>query len=344
MHETDKDLNNISRNMERRKEQRRRRARKIKRRRQIISISLLVLIIILIFSKLSSCSKKKNMTHSPALMWYYSNATHKRRPYRLFYGADELSNQVLEPIRKFEDEFIVSGSNHLKKVDKFAYDTEEISHFIETDSNDLDKKIVFLTFDDGPNLKITPQILDTLKREGARATFFLVGNSINETHKDVVREILANGNSIATHSFSHDYSYLYPERTVNPNRVLDEINKSNERLREILGDSFHSGVFRYPGGKMSWNNVEASDELLAKNGIHWIDWNTLTGDAQRKSDRPTTPAGQVEYINKTLHKNKKTNIAVVLSHDANNKQLTADALSSVIKYFRDNGYVFGILK
>lgn len=344
MQNTDKDYMSDKKKLDARRKRRRLRAIKRKRRRQIISLSLLALIIIFIITRIASCSSRKNINHSPALMWYYANVTHKNRPIQLFYGPDELSNQILEPMRKFEDEYIVKGSNHLKKVDKFAYDTETISNFIKNDSNDLDKKVVFLTFDDGPNTKVTPQILDTLKKENARATFFLVGKSINESHRDVLKEMLENGNAIATHSYSHDYSSLYPARSVNSSRILAEINKSNESLKQIFGNNFHSSVFRYPGGEMSWDNVEESNNLLEKNNIHWIDWNTLTGDAQRKSDRPTTTSGQVEYVNKTLNKNRSTNIAVVLSHDAINKQLTADSLSSVIKYFRDNGYEFGILK
>ena len=63
-----------------------------------------------------------------------------------------------------------------------------------------------------------------------------------------------------------------------------------------------------------------------------------------KSVRPTTTAGQIEYLDRSLNKNKNTKIVVVLAHDARNKQLTADSLSEVIKYFRDRDYEFGILK
>ncbi|MET3617668.1 peptidoglycan/xylan/chitin deacetylase (PgdA/CDA1 family) [Peptoniphilus olsenii] len=346
MQSTDKDLNTTQIDYEhRRRIQRRRRARKIKRRRQILSLSILTIIILTLVIKLISCSNKQVIKgYSPALMWYYTNAITEERTQKLFYSSEEISNQVLEPITKIKDEYLVEGSNHIKKVDKYAYDAGEICNYIEKDSNDLNKKIVFLTFDDGPNLQITPQILETLKKENARATFFLVGKSITEKHAPVMREIITNGNSIATHSFTHNYSLLYPGRTVNPDRVITEVQMTNEALRKFFGDNFYSSVFRYPGGEMSWNNTKAANDLLAKNNINWIDWNTLTGDAQPKSDRPTTTAGQVEYVRKSLQENKSTNIAVVLSHDAINKQLTADSLSSVIKYFRDNGYEFGILK
>lgn len=95
---------------------------------------------------------------------------------------------------------------------------------------------------------------------------------------------------------------------------------------------------------MSWNNTIASNSLIESNGIHWIDWNCLVGDAERKSVRPTTVEGFVNYLDKSLNQNKNTKIAVVLAHDAKNKQLTADSLRDVIKYFKDRGYEFGILK
>ena len=95
---------------------------------------------------------------------------------------------------------------------------------------------------------------------------------------------------------------------------------------------------------MSWHNTEACNSYLASKDINWIDWNCLVGDAEKKSVRPTTIQGQVEYLDKSLNENKNTKIAVVLSHDAMNKQLTADSLSEVIKYFRDRDYEFGLLK
>ncbi|MCI5642951.1 MAG: polysaccharide deacetylase, partial [Peptoniphilus sp.] len=67
-------------------------------------------------------------------------------------------------------------------------------------------------------------------------------------------------------------------------------------------------------------------------------------DAEKKSVRPTTVDGFVNYLDKSLHENKNTKIAVVLAHDATNKQLTVDSLRSIIKYFKDRDYEFGVLK
>lgn len=331
-------------NYDARRKQRRQRARRRKRKRQIISISIFIILIIFVFSKLFSAIKKPKDEAYPALMWYYANEINKDRPKKYYYDPEYISNVALDPLLRMEDEFIVKGSNHLKKADKYAYDAKEIRTYIKKNNYDGDKKIVFLTFDDGPNNTITPQVLDILKKEDVRATFFLVGKSIGDKTAGQVREILRNGNAIATHSFSHDYEYLYPGRVVSPERVYDEIQKTNARLKNILGEDFHSSVFRYPGGEMSWQNTDASNALLESKGIHWIDWNCLVGDAEKKSVRPTTVEGFVNYLDKSLHENKNAKIAVVLAHDATNKQLTVDSLSSIIKYFKDRDYEFGVLK
>lgn len=347
MTQTNYDANNNTNknsNYDKRKKLRRQKARRRKKIRQTISISIFALIFIFIFSKIFHGLRRPSDEISPALMWYYANEINKDRPRKYYYDPEYISNVALDSLLRMEDEFQVKGSNHLKKADKYAYDAKEIRNYIQKNNYEGDKKLVFLTFDDGPNNTITPKVLDILKEEDVRATFFLVGKSIGDKTAGQVRQILRNGNSIATHSFSHEYDYLYPDRVVNPERVYEEIAKTNERLKNILGPDFHSSVFRYPGGQMSWENTDSSNALLESKGIHWIDWNCLIGDAEKKSVRPTTAQGQINYVDKTLHENKNTKIAVVLAHDAMNKQLTADSLSSVIKYFKDKGYEFGVLK
>lgn len=239
---------------------------------------------------------------------------------------------------------IVKDSNHIKAAEKYAYDTKEIREMMLGQKEPDGKKVAFLTFDDGPNHVVSPQVLDVLDKENVPATFFVVGRGATEKFRDVLERIIKDGHAIALHSFSHNYQKLYPGRTANPSAIMEEVNSSNEALQNILGEDFKSHVFRYPGGNMSWNGVAASDEALANAGIEWIDWNSLVGDGERKRSRPTTVSGQVEYVKWSLEKNENKEKAVILLHDAENKQLTADALPSVIQYLRDQGYTFGILK
>lgn len=240
---------------------------------------------------------------------------------------------------------IVPGENHITAVSKYAYDTKWVRDIttgkIPYEGN---KKLVFLTFDDGPNTTITPQILKTLKDNGARATFFVVGRAINDKSSRVLKETLVDGNAIAMHSYTHDYQLLYPGRNADSVQIIKEANLLNTKLKKYLGDDFHSSVWRYPGGHMSWDNTGSSDSALKGMDVVWIDWNCLSGDAEPKSVRPTTAEGMVNYLDKSLHQNEETRLAVVLMHDAMNKQHTADALPSIINYFKERGYEFALLK
>lgn len=325
---------------------RRNRARKRKRKRQVISIVSLFLLIFIV----GSCSARKihnrelsKINLSYDMSWYISRIKAYNKEKKLFDKSD-IAIIPLKNIDSLKDRYLVKNSNHFKCAESYAYDTKKINSYILNNSYKGTDKIVFLTFDDGPNTYVTPQILKVLREKKVHATFFLVGKSINKTHANVVHQILNEGNAIANHSFSHDYSNLYPKRIANPSTIIEEVNLTNERLREIFGKDFKTNCFRYPGGHMSWKNTDASDSLLEANGIFWIDWNTLVGDAEKKSLRPTTAKGQLEYVKNNLKKNTNTKIAVVLAHDSRGKELTVEALPHIIDYFKNQGYKFGVLK
>lgn len=233
----------------------------------------------------------------------------------------------------------------------YEYSAKEIRKLSET-SGYKGKKIAFLTFDDGPNHEITPGVLDVLKSKGVHATFFMVGNRIGPETADVVQRVFAEGHSIATHSFSHDYDYLYPDRNPNPDAVIEEYHKSMRALKDILGEDFESKVFRYPGGHLSWREegLERTDEALANEGVVWIDWNTMNGDAQMEwSDnpneviRPTNVEEAVHNFDKSTVFTSNPDIAVVLMHDAADKDLTLEALPYLIDHLKEQGYEFGTL-
>ena len=67
--------------------------------------------------------------------------------------------------------------------------------------------IIYLTFDDGPSVTSTPYILDILKEEGVKATFFII--NYNENTEYLVKRIVDEGHTIAIHGYSHDYNQIY---------------------------------------------------------------------------------------------------------------------------------------
>jgi len=65
-----------------------------------------------------------------------------------------------------------------------------------------------LTFDDGPTTSVTPKILDILKEENVKATFFVIGKSAEE-HPEIVKRAYDEGHYIANHGYSHNYKSIY---------------------------------------------------------------------------------------------------------------------------------------
>lgn len=193
-------------------------------------------------------------------------------------------------------------------------------------------KRVFLTFDDGPSQTVTPKVLDTLKSEKIKATFFLLGSRV-ELEPDIVKREYEEGHYLASHGYSHVYSQIYSS----PQSVLDEYNKCISAIRNAIGQpEYNPHLFRYPGGYWGGKYASVKKEalqLLEQNDILHIDWNALTSDAAGAK----TTEEFISELDKTVPKH---NSVVVLMHDAGNKTATANALPTIIKYFRDQGFEF----
>lgn len=207
------------------------------------------------------------------------------------------------------------------------------------------KKVVYLTFDDGPSETVTPSILDTLKAENVHATFFVVGKSVDEseTNKNLLKRELAEGNEIGNHTYSHNYNYLYPKGNINVDNCMADIEKTNQALKNVLGQDFSTRAIRFPGGHMTWakkdaKGMEAMDKALADKDYHQVDWNSLSKDAEGACKN----AAQLkqEVINTMGSKQK----LIILMHDTYGKEETAKALPEIIKYLKEQGYEFKTLK
>ena len=105
------------------------------------------------------------------------------------------------------------------------------------------EKTAYLTFDDGPNNSVTPQVLDILRRYNIKATFFMVGSMI-EKNPDMARRVFEEGHLAAGHSYSHQYSKLYADTQ----SFMNEVNKTHELIQNITGRNDYPKIFRFPGG------------------------------------------------------------------------------------------------
>lgn len=197
---------------------------------------------------------------------------------------------------------------------------------------DSKEKVAFLTFDDGPSSNVTPKILDVLKKEDIKATFFVLGTMV-KANPGVLRREREEGHYIANHSYSHVYSKVYS----NENKPLEEYQKTNKVIQTALGDSsYQSNIFRFPGGSVGGYYDKLKQKAKKKfqeKGISYLDWNCLTND----SDGAETKQAIMQNL-KATSKGKKS--LVILMHDAPNKDLTAKTLPDVIKYLKEQGYSF----
>ncbi len=208
-----------------------------------------------------------------------------------------------------------------------------------------EKKIAFLTFDDGPSVTVTPKVLKTLKEKKVKGTFFLVGKSINSDSysKKLVKQIYNDGNSIGNHSYTHNLSIIYPHNKISMENLMKEINLTNTSLKKILEKNFATRIIRLPGGYMSRSyyndpNIPALNQTFNKNKFYSIDWNSMSGDAEgghKSSD---------ELLNYLKNSIKGKNKVVILTHDTYGKESSAKALPFIIDYLKSQGYEFGTIK
>ncbi len=192
--------------------------------------------------------------------------------------------------------------------------------------------VIYLTFDDGPSADSTPQILDILKANDIKATFFVLHYS--EENEHLIKREQAEGHKIALHGYSHTYSEIYKSADT----ALNNFMKIQNQVYQTTGEK--SNIIRFPGG--SSNTVSRKycpgvmTELTKKvveNGFRYFDWNVDSGDA-------TKPKNSDVVYNNFIKGLKPNRNNVVLMHDFTKNTPTIGALQRVIDYGKQNGYVF----
>jgi peptidoglycan/xylan/chitin deacetylase (PgdA/CDA1 family) len=181
------------------------------------------------------------------------------------------------------------------------------------------QKIVYLTFDDGPT-KYTPQILDILKQNNIKGTFFLVGNYI-KGKEVIVKRIKDEGDFIGLHSMTHDEKLLF----LSPESYINEY-KQEQLLLESLG--VQTNLSRTPYGSKPLLTQPYRDQIFNAHLKLW-DW-TIDSDDWRYENH-------INLIIDNVSRQIRRQHEVVLLHDHVN---TVKALPGIIKLFKDRGYTF----
>ena len=195
-------------------------------------------------------------------------------------------------------------------------------------SKPLQKGAIYLTFDDGPRLETTSAILDILKEEGVKATFFVT----NKGPDSLIQREYAEGHTIALHTASHDYSYLYSS----VENYFKDLESVGNRVKRLTG--MDTKIIRFPGGSSNTVSRKYKEGIMSiltkevlKRGYKYFDWNINSGDA----GVTTNPLEEVSLVTSKLSKEKEN---VVLMHDI--KTHTKEALRDIIRYGKENGYTF----
>lgn len=187
---------------------------------------------------------------------------------------------------------------------------------------------VYLTFDDGPS-KLTPQVLDILRKEEVMASFFVLGNQA-EARSKYIKQAVSDGHSIGNHTYNHVYKELYGSF----DQFWKQVEKTDGILRQITGED--NALLRAPGG--TYSNFDAFYYyLLDSAGYRLYDWNVDSGDARRRA----VPAAEIVANVKAA---PLKNQLVVLLHDGSGHEETVKALPQIIAYYKAKGYAFNALK
>jgi peptidoglycan/xylan/chitin deacetylase (PgdA/CDA1 family) len=181
------------------------------------------------------------------------------------------------------------------------------------------KREVALTFDDAPDAKFTPQVLDVLKKEGVTATFFVLGNRI-KAHPDIVARMVTEGHVLGNHSFTHANLPKLTDR-----EFRREITETDRLIRQYTG--FTPDIVRPPYG-----NVKEGQLLwLAKRNKKIVNWNVDSLDWKGLS-------GEQVATNILAHVHPG---AIILQHAAGgvgeDLSGTVDALPIIISKLREDG-------
>ena len=188
--------------------------------------------------------------------------------------------------------------------------------------------VIYLTFDDGPNSGTTNVILDILKEEGVKATFFVTNSGPDE----LIKREFDEGHTVALHTASHNYAIVY----ASVESYFNDLNQVSERVKRITGQE--SKIIRFPGGASNTVSRRYSNGIMTRltqevlnRGYKYYDWNISSGDAGS-----TTQASGV-YSN-VVNSLRHDRVNMVLMHDI--KPYTRDAIRDIIRYGKNNGYRF----
>ena len=173
------------------------------------------------------------------------------------------------------------------------------------------KKVIYLTFDDGPNPGVTPQVLDILDRFEVKATFFCVGENVSR-FPEVFDEVKRRGHTVGNHTFNHLKGFEYS---------TDDYVRNVKKASEFID----SRLFRPPHGQIKPSQIKAlKDDYLI------IMWDFITYDYDKRIE-PEKIIAEV--------KKRSRNGSIVVFHDSLKAEKNVlQVLPEALRFWKENGY------
>ncbi len=243
----------------------------------------------------------------------------------LLVKVHSLEKQI-ETITKVSDSGVVKAQEKEVKTTKAPKKALTAEPTIKP-TDDTTTKKVYLTFDDGPGSQ-TGKILDILKKNHVKATFFVTGKE-DASSKKIYQRIVKEGHTLAMHSYSHIQDVIYDSKEV----FEKDLKQINRCLYEATG--VHTKFYRFPGGSSTQNTslpIQNFIDVLKKNHYLYLDWNVISPDINNAN------ATKEQVVTGVMQGVDAYDTAVVLMYDVADKPMTVKALPSIIKQIKAKNY------
>lgn len=243
----------------------------------------------------------------------------------LLVKVHSLEKQI-ETITKVSDSDVVKAQEKEVKTTKEPKKASTAEPTIKP-TDDTTTKKVYLTFDDGPGSQ-TGKILDILKKNHVKATFFVTGKE-DASSKKMYKRIVKEGHTLAMHSYSHIQDVIYDSKEA----FAKDLKQINRCLYEATG--VHTKFYRFPGGSSTQNTslpIQNFIDVLNKNHYLYLDWNVISPDINNAN------ATKEQVVTGVMQGVDAYDTAVVLMYDVADKPMTVKALPSIIKQIKAKNY------
>ena len=243
----------------------------------------------------------------------------------LLVKVHSLEKQI-ETITKVSDSGVVKAQEKEVKTTKAPKKATTAEPTIKS-TDDTTTKKVYLTFDDGPGSQ-SGKILDILKKNHVKATFFVTGKE-DASSKKIYQRIVKEGHTLAMHSYSHIQDVIYDSKEA----FEKDLKQINRCLYEATG--VHTKFYRFPGGSSTQNTslpIQNFIDVLKKNHYLYLDWNVISPDINNAN------ATKEQVVTGVMQGVDAYDTAVVLMYDVADKPMTVKALPSIIKQIKAKNY------